>query len=89
MLGSTETPTLQTNVESTAVSGTIDNILITNVGQDYVNGDATIAIEGDGIGAAASLVINSNGNVESVAITNPSLVTQKQMLSSLKFLGRE
>ena len=53
MLGSTETPTLQTNVESTAVSGTIDNILITNVGQDYVNGDATIAIEGDGIGAAA------------------------------------
>ena len=71
MLGSTETPTLQTNVESTAVSGTIDNILITNVGQDYVNGDATIAIEGDGIGAAASLVINSNGNVESVAITNP------------------
>ena len=52
VLGSTETPTLQTNVESTAVSGTIDNILITNVGQDYVNGDATIAIEGDGIGAA-------------------------------------
>ena len=45
VLGSTETPTLQTNVESTAVSGTIDNILITNVGQDYVNGDA-IAIEG-------------------------------------------
>ena len=71
VLGSTETPTLQTNVESTAVSGTIDNILITNVGQDYVNGDATIAIEGDGIGAAASLVVNSNGNVESVAITNP------------------
>lgn len=71
ILGSTDSPTLQTAVETTAVSGTIDNIEITNIGQDYVNGDATITIEGDGQGATASIVINSNGNVESVAITNP------------------
>ena len=71
VLGTTDSPTLQTAVENTAVSGTIDNILITNVGQDYVNGDASISIDGDGTGAAASLVINSNGNVDSVAVTNP------------------
>ena len=72
VLGTTDSPTLQTAVENTAVSGTIDNILITNVGQDYVNGDASISIDGDGTGAGmASLVINSNGNVDSVAVTNP------------------
>jgi len=70
-LGSTESPTLQTAVESTAVGGTIDNILITDLGSDYVNGDTTITIEGDGEGADASIFINSNGNVESVSITNP------------------
>ena len=48
VLGGTETSTLQSAVESTAVRGTIDNIIIDNIGQDYVNGDALVKIEGDG-----------------------------------------
>lgn len=71
VLGSTESATLQSAVESTAIGGTIDNIVVTNIGQDYVNGDTTVSIEGDGIGAAASIGVNSNGNIEYVTVTNP------------------
>ena len=42
VLGSTDTPTLQTNVEGTAVKGTIDNIVVTNQGSDYTSGDVTL-----------------------------------------------
>ena len=71
VLGSTDTPTLQTNVEGTAVKGTIDNIVVTNQGSDYTSGDVTLKITGDGEGAACAAVVNTNGNITGVTITNP------------------
>ena len=70
-LGSTDTPSLQTNVEGTAVKGTIDNILVVNQGTDYTAGDVTLKIEGDGQGATCAAVVNTNGNITGVTITNP------------------
>tara|TARA_Y100000991_G_scaffold94715_1_gene71392 strand:+ start:7694 stop:9292 length:1599 start_codon:yes stop_codon:yes gene_type:complete len=70
-LGSTDTPSLQTNVEGTAVKGTIDNILVTNQGTDYTAGDVTLKIEGDGTGASCAAVVNTNGNITGVTITAP------------------
>ena len=70
-LGSTDTPTLQTNVEGTAVKGTIDKIVVSAQGTDYTAGDVTLTITGDGIGAAAAAVVNSNGNITGVTITAP------------------
>ena len=87
VLGGTETSTLQSAVESTAVRGTIDNILIDNIGQDYVNGDALVKIEGDGEGAQASLVINSNGNVESISVTDPGVGYTKATVTLTQTLG--
>lgn len=71
VLGSTDTATLQTNVEGTAVKGTIDNILVTNQGTDYTAGDVTLKITGDGAGATCAAVVNTNGNITGVTITNP------------------
>ena len=71
VLGSTETASLQTSVESTAVGGAIDNIIITAVGNNYTSGDATVSITGDGSGAAASIVVNSNGNITGISVTTP------------------
>lgn len=70
-LGSTETPTLQQAVEATAVSGTIDRIVVTNGGLDYIEGDAVVNIEGDGTGAVASATINSAGTITAVNVTSP------------------
>ena len=71
VLGSTDTPSLQTNVEGTAVKGTIDNIIVTNQGTDYTSGDVTLTITGDGQGATCAAVVNTNGNITGVTITNP------------------
>ena len=87
LLGSTESSTLQGPVESTAVRGTIDNIIIDNIGQDYVNGDALVKIEGDGQGAQAALVINTNGNVESISITDPGVGYTKATVTLTQTLG--
>ena len=87
VLGSTETSTLQSAVESTAVRGTIDNIIIDSIGQDYVNGDALVQIEGDGQGAEAALVINSNGNVESISVTDPGVGYTKATITLNQTLG--
>lgn len=70
-LGSTETPSLQSAVESAAVSGTLDRVEITNGGIDYVNGDVTLVISGDGTDAAASATVNSAGTITGVEVTNP------------------
>ena len=71
VLGSTDTPSLQTNVEGTAVKGTIDKIVVSNQGSDYTAGDVSLKIVGDGVGATAAAVVNTNGNVTGVTITNP------------------
>ena len=70
-LGSTEIPSLQQAVEATAVSGTVDRIVVTTGGIDYVSGDVVVVLEGDGEGATASATINSAGTVTGVSITNP------------------
>jgi len=70
-LGSTETDTLQSNVESQAVPGTLDRIVVTNTGVDYTSGDALITITGDGTGATATATINARGEITSVTIVSP------------------
>lgn len=70
-LGSTETPSLQSSVEAAAVKGTLDRIVVTNGGVDYVEGDVTITVKGDGTGATASASVNEAGTITSVSVTNP------------------
>lgn len=70
-LGSTETPSLQSAVESAAVSGTVDRIVVTNGGVDYVEGDVTIVVTGDGTGATASATVNPAGTITSIDVTDP------------------
>lgn len=70
-LGSSETPSLQSSVEAAAVKGTLDRIVVTNGGVDYVEGDVTINVKGDGTGATASATVNTAGTITSVAVTNP------------------
>ena len=69
VLGGTDTPSLQTNVEGTAVKGTIDNIVVTNQGSDYTAGDVSVKINGDGIGATGAAVVNTNGNITGVTLS--------------------
>ena len=70
-LGSTETPSLQSAVESAAVSGTLDRVEITSSGIDYVQGDVTLVVKGDGTGAAASATVNNAGAITGVEVTDP------------------
>ena len=71
VLGSTETPSLQQAVESTAVSGTLDRVLVTAGGQDYIQGDVVVLINGDGTGATGSATVDAAGTVTGVNVTNP------------------
>ena len=70
-LGSTETPSLQQAVESTAVSGTLDRIVVTTQGLDYISGDAVVTITGDGTNAAATPIINNAGSITAIEVTDP------------------
>jgi len=70
-LGATESGTVQEDVENAAIPGTIDRLEIVSGGIDYVDGDAAVAIVGDGSGAEAILDINpDDGSITSVTITN-------------------
>lgn len=70
-LGATESGTVQEDVENAAIPGTIDRIEIINAGIDYVEGDASVAITGDGSGAEAVVTIDANdGSITGVTITN-------------------
>ena len=65
-------PALQSAVEGASVSGTLDRIVITNAGQDYIEGDVNISIVGDGTGAEASAYVNTaTGALTSIKVTNP------------------
>jgi hypothetical protein len=71
LLGATESGTVQEDVENAAIPGTIDRLEIISAGIDYVDGDAAVAIVGDGSGAEAILDIDSDdGSILSVTITN-------------------
>lgn len=70
-LGATESGTVQEDVENAAIPGTIDRIEIIAGGIDYVEGDASVAISGDGSGAEAVLTIDpDDGSITGVTITN-------------------
>ena len=65
-------PALQSAVEGASVNGTLDRIVITNAGQDYIEGDVVISVVGDGTGAEASAYVNTaTGALTSIKVTNP------------------
>jgi hypothetical protein len=71
LLTATESGTVQEDVENAAIPGTIDRLEIISGGIDYVDGDAAVAIVGDGSGAEAILDIDGeDGSILSVTITN-------------------
>ena len=70
-LGSTETPSLQSAVEAAAVSGTLDRVVVTTGGVDFVEGDVVVNVKGDGTGATASASVNPAGTITSVQVTDP------------------
>lgn len=70
-LGATESGTVQEDVENAAIPGTIDRLEIIAGGIDYVDGDASVAIVGDGSGAEAIIEIDpDDGTILSITITN-------------------
>ena len=73
LLGSSETPSLQSAVESTAIRGTIDKIKVLTAGTDYVANDAVVVITGDGAGCAASPVINVRGEITGITVIAPGV----------------
>tara|TARA_B100000927_G_scaffold67159_1_gene52968 strand:- start:858 stop:2453 length:1596 start_codon:yes stop_codon:yes gene_type:complete len=65
-------PALQSAVEGASVSGTLDRVVLTAGGQDYIEGDVVIQIVGDGTGAEASANVNSaTGAITNIRVTNP------------------
>lgn len=70
-LGATESGTVQEDVENAAIPGTIDRLEIIDSGVDYVDGDASVSIVGDGSGAEAILEIDpDDGTILAITITN-------------------
>lgn len=63
---------LQWQVQNTAISGSIDNIIVTNGGNNYTNiSNVTISITGDGTGAIATPVLNTSANtISSILIAD-------------------
>lgn len=55
-------------VETNAIPGTIDKLVIENSGADY--SAATAVIEGDGVGATVVLTVHPDGYIESYNVTN-------------------
>lgn len=65
------TPALQAAVEGSTVAGTIDNIELLSAGIDYEDGDVTVVIAGDGIGAEATITVSeTTGVITSITVTN-------------------
>lgn len=65
---STDDSSLQWQVQSAAVPGTIDSIQVVDGGSEYISGqDVTITITGDGTGATASAVLE-NGSIKRIII---------------------
>lgn len=62
-------PEEQTQVESTAIAGTMGRIIVQNAGAEYVAGDVSVVITGDGIGATAIPNVNAQGQITSITVT--------------------
>lgn len=62
----------QWNVQQNAVDGSIYNIIVTDIGSGYAQGDIpTVVITGDGTGASGTANVDVNGNITSITVTNP------------------
>jgi hypothetical protein len=62
----------QWDVQTAAVDGSIDVILVTNAGSGYFSGNTTVTITGDGIGATANVTTSSEpGTITRITVTNP------------------
>lgn len=59
----------QANIEFLAIPGTIDSIKMTNLGNGYTSGSATVTITGDGTGAIATATV-VGGKVTNITVTN-------------------
>lgn len=71
-LGDADTlPALQEAVEQASVAGTLDNIILTNIGQNYASGDVSVTITGDGSGAEASATVSADtGAITGITVTS-------------------
>lgn len=72
-LGDTDAlPALQKAVEDASATsyGTIDRIEVLKQGADYVSGDTEVVITGDGIGAEAAAVVNAEGQITGISVTD-------------------
>lgn len=67
----TVTNTLQEAVELNAVKGEISRIVLNNSGTGYSN--PNVAIVGDGAGAGANALLNADGSIRSIQITDRGL----------------
>lgn len=63
--------TQQSNVELSAINGSIERIKVTFGGYDYSQSTTQIRIEGDGQGCIAVPVFNLSNQIESITVTNP------------------
>lgn len=62
----------QWDVQTAAVDGSIDVILVTNAGSGYFSGNTTVTITGDGTGATANVTTSGEpGTITGITITNP------------------
>jgi hypothetical protein len=68
----TDDGSLQWQVQNTAISGSIDSIIVTGNGNNYTNvSNVTITISGDGTSASAVATLNTTTNtVSSITITD-------------------
>ena len=71
-LGGTETDTTHQAVENAAVNGTVDRVVMLDIGLDYIQDDVTCVITGDGEGAEGNVQVSEDGlgKITSVEITN-------------------
>lgn len=70
-LGNNPTSVIQENIEAAAVPGTVDRIVVTDVGENYSVGDVLVQVVGDGFGAEAVATVDAYGQIDEVRITNP------------------
>lgn len=71
VLGGKESSTAQELVEASAVKGTIDRIDMYTPGIDYIDGDVSISIVGDGQDAEAVAKVDLDGRIIGIEVTEP------------------
>lgn len=73
LLGDTEASStlLQSAIEGAAIPGTVDRIIVTAPGQDYVSGDVLVTVTGDGTGAEATATVSpTTGAITGITVNS-------------------